>query len=436
MTARAYEECLAKGRIEAARTRFGLDDAQRVERQIMDFEARRVVSKAIKVCVRGGMATPFHTPRSSIRLSEDIDMYALETIADMRSGQALACRVEGGFGHPLPAPLGTTPTRLAGLCPCERLAVYAYLLIDSARMRMRRLEVGLAARGITAEEYRPRGGGQATLLVTYKMRHASAMGGLDKVKIDFLRDPRLERLPRREFKRPFCLGHFPLLHSVAALDAGALVADKTTSLSAGTTGCPASQKKQMNKQVYDIVQLLKHMPDDQVTQAVCQYGGPASHKGKYSLEHGNRPAHEAGDTAGGACKFLLSVLRPDDRFVLESEFSGNFGAFEGAYLGKRHYSRSAHQAGTLLALLFAAVLLEHGRDNMSTGREAGVIRGAADILKLMGNPSTRKDGKTRTAGSAPSDSHLEDRIRNLPPDSQPLLRQVSSVSPGLLERRR
>ena len=115
MTARAYEECLAKGRIEAARTRFGLDDAQRVERQIMDFEAHRVVSKAIKVCVRGGMATPFHTPRSSIRLSEDIDMYALETIADMRSGQALACRVEGGFGHPLPAPLGTTPTRLAVL---------------------------------------------------------------------------------------------------------------------------------------------------------------------------------------------------------------------------------------------------------------------------------------------------------------------------------
>lgn len=387
MTARAYEEYLTKGRIEAACTRFGFDDAQRVERHIMDFEAHRVISKDIKVYLRGGMATPFHTPRSAIRLSEDIDMYAFDTI-------------------------------------------------DSVRMRMRRLEADLAAHGITAEEYRPRGGGQAIPLITYKMRYASAMGGLDAVKIDFLCDPRLDRLPHRKFQHPFCLGHFPLLHSVVALDAGALVADKITALSAGTIGYPASQKKKMNKQVYDIGQLLKHMPDDQVTQAVCQYSGLASHKGKYSLEHGSGPAHEAGDIAGGVCKSLLSVLRPDNRFVLESEFRGNFGAFKGAYLGKRHYSRSAHQTDTLLTLLFAAVLLEHGRDNMSTASAVGVIRGAADILKLMGNPSTRKDGKTRIGGSAPSDSYLEDRIRNLPPESQYLLRQVSSASPGLLERRR
>lgn len=352
----------------------------------MDFKIHSIINRNILGCVRGGMAVPFHTSRSSVRLSEDIDMYVFEKM-------------------------------------------------DALRADMVGLNAELSAHGITVEEYKPKDGGQRIPLVTYLMHYASTMGDRDKVKIDFLCDARLERLPRREFRPPLHLGHFSLLHPIVSLDAGALLADKITTLSMGTIGYPEKEKHKINKQIYDIGQLLKHMPDDQIAQAICQYNDLALHKGRYPQEFGGKSAYTTSDVTSGICNFLLFVLRPHDRFILEDQFTGYFGRFKGTYLGKLPYSKSSHRVDTLLTTLFAVMLLEHGKNNISANHAAEVIRNAADILKLMEDPSTRQEGKARIRSSTSHDSSLEARIRNLPLEAQYLLRQISSASPGLLGRR-
>lgn len=294
------------------------------------------------------------------------------------------------------------------------------------------LKPELGALGITMKEHKPPGGGLPIPLVTYILWYASVTGVQDKVKIDILCDAQLEYLPHREFRPPLNLGHFSILHPVVALDAGALVADKITSLSIDAIGYPPEQKHKMNKQIYDIGQLLKHIPDDQIEQAICQYSGLALRKGEYMRERGKTPAYEADDVASGVCRSLLHALGHRDRFVLEDEFRGHFARFKGAHLGRHPHSKSAHRVDTVLTLLLAAVLLEHGQGNITTSRAVGAIRGAVDTLKLMEDPSTRRAGKVRIEGWPHSDSHLEAKIRNLPPESQHLLRQVSSISPGLL----
>lgn len=383
MRARVYERYLTKAHIENARDRFGFDGARRVERHIMDFEVHCVISKNILGYARGGMAVPFHTPGTFARLSEDIDMYVLEGV-------------------------------------------------DAARARMLGLEAELGVLGITMEEHRPAGGGLPIPLVTYILRYASVTGVTDEVKIDLLCDARLEYLPHREFGPPLEFGHFSTLHPVVALDAGALVADKITSLSIGTIGYPPGQRHKMNKQVYDIGQLLKHMSDDQIEQAIRQYDGLALRKAGYARKSGKAPAYGADDVADGVCRSLLHALGRGDRFVLEAEFKGNFAGFKGAYLGRRPYSKSAHRADTALTLLLAAVLLEHGQGGIATTSAVEVIRSAVGTLELMKTPSTRSAGKERIDGSPRPDRRLEEEIRNLPPELQYLLRQVSYVSPGLL----
>ena len=383
MTARAYEQYLTEGHVKTAQANFGFDDVQRIERHIMDFKIHSVISKNIPACVRGGMAVPLHTSRSSVRLSEDIDIYVFEKM-------------------------------------------------DTVRAYMGSLNAELRAHGITAEEYRPKGGRQRIPLVTYLMHYMSAMGSRDKVKIDFLCDARLEDLPHREFRPPLNLGHFSLLHPIVALDAGALVADKITTLSMGTIGYPEKEKYKMNKQIYDIGQLLKHMSDDQIVQAIYQYNDLALHKGRYPQEFGQKPAYPVSDITDGVCDFLLSVLRPHDRFILEGQFTDAFGGFKGAYLGKLSYSKSSHRVDTLFTMLFAATLFEHGKNNISVSHAAEMITDTADTLKLMKDPLTRSDGKTRIKSFTSDDSSLEARIRNLPLEAQYLLRQISLVSPGLL----
>lgn len=385
--ARAYEKCLSRENIAATCNDFGYDDALRVERHVMDFEVHRVVSRSVPGYVRGGMAVPFHAPRSFARLSEDIDMFVLEEA-------------------------------------------------DDARARMLGIRGELGALGITMEEYKPAGGGLPIPLVTYMMSYASATGVLDRVKIDLLCDARLEHLPHCKFEPPLNLGHFSTLHPVDALDAGVLVADKITSLSIGTIGYLPDQKHKMSKQVYDIGRLLRHMPDNQIEQAICQYDGLASHKVGHMQEHGKAPTYGANDVADSVCRSLLSVLMPQDRFKSGSEFMDHFSRFKGTHLGKHAYSKSVHRTDALFVLLFAAVLLEHGQGGISTSRAAGVVKSAAEVLKLMEKPSTGRAGRERIDGFPRQDPSLEGRIRNLPPESQHLLRQVSSVSPGLLETQR
>lgn len=387
MTARAYEEYLSRERISAACGDYGFDNPRRVERHVMDFEVHRIVSRNVSGYVRGGMAAPFYMSGYPARLSEDIDIYVFETV-------------------------------------------------DATRALMLRLGAEFGALGITMEEYKPRGGGLPIPLVTYRMWYATAMGAQDKVKIDLLCDARLEYLPHREFEPPINLGHFSTRHPVVALDAGALVADKITSLSIGTIGYPPDQKRKMNKQIYDMGQLLKHMQGDQIEQAIHLYDGLAARKCGYAREFGKVHTYGTREVTDGVCGSLLAALGVHDRFVNQDEFRDNFGGFKGTHLGKRPYSLSAHRSDALLVLLLAAALLEHGRGGISTGRAAGVVKSAAEVLKLMEDPSTRRAGRVRIDDSPRSDPSLEGRIQNLPPESQYLLRQVSSVSPGLLERRR
>lgn len=387
MTARAYEEYLSRERIVATCGDFGFDNPRRVERHVMDFEVHRIVSRSVSGYVRGGMAAPFYMSGYPARLSEDIDMYVFETV-------------------------------------------------DAVRALMLRLKAEFDALGITMEEYKPVGGGLPIPLVTYRMWYASAMGVSDKVKIDLLCDARLEYLPHREFGPAITLGHFSTRHPVVALDAGALVADKITSLSVGTIGYPPDQKHKTNKQIYDIGQLLKHMQVDQIEQAISQYNGLAARKCGYAREFGKAPAYETSYVTGGVCGYLLAALGIHDRFVNQDEFKDNFGGFKGAHLGRRPYSLSAHRSDALLVLLLAAVLLEHGQGCISAARAAGVVKSATEVLKLMGDPSTSRAGKERIDGSPRANPSLEERIQNLPPESQHLLRQVSSVSPGLLETQR
>ena len=386
MTARAYEEYLSRERISAACGDFGFDDPRHAERHVMDFEAHRIVSRNVSGYVRGRMAAPFCMSGCPARLSEDIDMYVFETV-------------------------------------------------DAARALVLRLEAEFSALGMTMEEYKPADGGLPIPLVTYRVWYATTKGVPDKVKMDFLCDARLECLPHREFGPPINPGHFSTLHPVVALDAGALVADKITSLSIGTIGYPPGQKRKMNKQIYDIGQLLKHMQDDQIEEAIRLYDGLAARKCGYAREFGKAPTCGTGEVTDGVCGSLLAALGIHNRFVNQDEFRDNFGGFKGTHLGRRP-SLSAHRSDALLVLLLAAALLEHGQGSISTARAAGVVKSAVEVLKLMGDPSTRRIGRERIDGSPRPDPSLEGRIRNLPPESRCLLRQVSSVSPGLLERRR
>lgn len=387
MTARAYEEYLSRERISAACGDFGFDDPRRVERHVMDFEVHRIISRNVSGYVREGMAALLYMSGYPARLSEDIDMYVFETV-------------------------------------------------DAARALVFRLEAEFGALGMTMEEYKPAGGGLPIPLVTYRVWYATTKGVPDRIKIDFLCDARLEYLPHRKFGPPINLGHFSTRHPVVALDAGALVADKITSLSIGTMGYPLGQKRKMSKQVYDIGRLLRHMPDNQIGQAICQYDGLAARKCGYAREFGRAPTCGTGEVTGGVCGSLLAALGIHNRFVNQDEFRDNFGGFKGTHLGRRPYSPSAHRSDALLVLLLAAALLEHGRGSTSTARAAGVVKSAVEVLKLIEDPSTRRIGRERIDGFSHPDPSLEERIQNLPPESQHLLRQASSVSPGLLERRR
>ena len=110
------------------------------------------------------------------------------------------------------------------------------------------------------------------------------------------------------------------------------------------------------------------------------------------------------------------------------------GRPRGTRLGGRPRSQSSRWA-VMVFTTFAAILVEHGQSGMRAGRVAGANRAADGIPKLTECPSSGRGAKALIEGPASHNSYLAARIRNLPPESQHLLRQISLVSPCLLGRK-
>lgn len=382
MTPRAYGQYLSEGYLTSKSKAYGDGKAQALEKYIMDFEIHGILSKSLMTYVRGGMAVPFHA-RSATRLSEDIDMYVMDTM-------------------------------------------------DVAERRMDYMQSMEGAYGMEIRRYKPKGGGLPLPLLTYKIKYESVLGGADEVKVDLLCDPGVSGLPHTEFSGNTQLEHFRTLQPVTVLDAGTLVADKITALSSGTIGYGANQLHKMNKQVYDVAQLLMLSPRNQIVRAVEQYRPLALRKSGYAQGYGGSSAHRPVDVARGACETLLAMLTHNGRFEADGEFRGNFAKFKGTCLGDIRYTQSAHRRDALLTLLFASVLLEHEKGGMSADDAAGTIEEASATLKSLKDPAmsnlTAKKIKQMAAGNRP----LWQAVRHLPPAQQCLVGMIARACPDIL----
>lgn len=373
---------MSKEYLASASKSYGGGKERALEKYIMDFEIHGILCKSLATYVRGGMAVPFHAG-SATRLSEDIDMYVTDTM-------------------------------------------------DDVERRMGNIHSAQDAYGIEIRRHKPRGGGLPLPLLTYRIKYESVLGGTDEVKADLLCDPMLSGLPHKEFSIMTKLGQFHACHAVAVLDAGTLVADKITALSAGTIGYGANQLHKMNKQVYDVGQLLRRLPRSQIEQTVTQYGPLALRKSGYAQEYGKRSVCDPGDVAKGACDALLAMLMPKGRFEANDEFKGNFARFKGTYLGNSKYSLSAHRSDALLAVLLASVLLEHEQGRMGADNAVGAIGDAAATLKLLEDPATSKPTAEKIEQTTVDNKPLRQAIRHLPPDQQSLIGVISHACPGIL----
>ena len=112
----------------------------------------------------------------------------------------------------------------------------------------------------------------------------------EAVKIDVLCDPSLAEIPQKTFPVGTRLQHFQTRHDVTALDAGALMADKLTSLALNTLGYAPQKAEMIHKQIYDIGQMLRNANRTQIFQAATTYKTLLTRMSRYPVEYGDGDA--------------------------------------------------------------------------------------------------------------------------------------------------
>lgn len=207
--------------------------------------------------------------------------------------------------------------------------------------------------------------------MTYLARYASEYGG-DAVKIDIHCDPSLAGIPQKTFPAGTRLQHFETRHDVTALDAGALMADKLTSLALSTLGYVPQKTDMIHKQIYDIGRMLRSAGKAQIIQAAAAYEVLLARMGRYPEEYGDGNALESGLIALDAHESTYAIVKGRPSYLPDAGFFRRFSSFKGAYLGNLHYTEREHTEDLLLVSLFAK-------------RVAAYIRGSitADLLAKM-----------------------------------------------------
>ena len=175
----------------------------------------------------------------------------------------------------------------------------------------------------------------------------------EAVKIDILCDPSLAGIPQRAFPAGTRLQHFDTRHDVTALDAGALMVDKLTSLALNTLGYPPQKAEMIHKQIYDVGRLLRSVDETQVAQAAITYKTLLARMGRYPEECGSGDALEPTRVALDAHVSMHAIVRDDPYYMPGKEFSCQFSSFEGAYRGNLPYTEREHTEDLLLVSLFA-----------------------------------------------------------------------------------
>ena len=282
----------------------------------MNFEIHKTLASALGGCVHGGMAVPFHLDRGHQRLSRDVDLYVFDDIASV-----------------------------------ERKMDRMSSSWSSYDMRIRRY--------IPAPERI-----SAVPLLTYYVHYKSAYGA-PAVKIDILCDPSLAKISHKIFPAGTKLRHFDTRHDVTALDAGALVADKLTSLALHTIGYAPQKAEMIHKQIYDIGRMLLNASKSQIIQATAAYEALLGRMGQYPEEYGGGNQLGPHLIATDAYESAYAIIRNNPSYLPDAVFFRHFSAFKGVYLGNMSYTEREHTEDLLLVSLFAKRMAESIKGNIS-----------------------------------------------------------------------
>lgn len=373
----AYGDLVEKARLDEKGRALGLNNPSVFETYIMNFEIHKLLSHTLRGCVHGGMAVPFYLESKHQRLSRDVDLYVFEDVSSV-----------------------------------ERRMDLVTSSLHGRDMRIRR-HIPVPERA------------SAVPLLTYYASYSSAYGDAT-VKIDILCDPSLAEIPQKTFLAGTHLRHFDTRHDVTALDAGALMADKLTSLSLNTLGYVAQKSEMINKQIYDIGCLLLNADRGQIVQAATAYKLLLNRMGRYPEEYGDDNPIEPSRIAADSHESTYSLVRGGPSYLPSKEFFRHFSAFKGIYLGNMFYTEREHTEDLLMISLFAKRMAEYINGNISAMSLAESHHSTQQQLRAIKSDPDKKAARQKIMATLSPDSTMH-KVGELSLDRLYLLSEIESA---------